>query len=165
VSLTGRSISTIWRPPANAGVHPSSWQGAAHAGECRIRVVARRRGTNLHARKTGGRRVQRPVIQVLGPSVILGTETLVVAAERDAVILEFASSSHGFCSPFAGGRFGGNDLERLARSAALVATDIASRTTTVLARTTRPDATVTFRFARARGDANSLGAAPPDGTR
>ncbi len=78
---------TIRRSPANAGVHPSSWQGAAHAGECRIRVVARGRGTNLHARKTGGRRVQRPVIQVLGLSVILGTETAVVAAERNAVDL------------------------------------------------------------------------------
>ena len=138
---------------------------AAHAGECRIRVVARGRGTNLHARKTGGRRVQRPVIQVLGLSVILGTETAVVAAERNAVISELASSSHGFCSPFAGGRFSGNDLERLARSAALVATDIASRATTAPVNTARPDARVTFRFTRARGDACSLGAAPPDGTR
>ena len=93
--------------------------------------------------------------------MILGTETAVVAAERNAVISELASSSHGFCSPFAGGRFGGNDLERLARSAALVATDIASRATTAPVNTARPDARVTFRFTRARGDACSRGAEGP----
>jgi hypothetical protein len=77
------------------------------------------------------------------------------------VISELSSSSHGFCSPFAGGRVGGNDLERLAHSAALVATDIASRATTAPVNTARPDARVTFRFTRARGDACSRGAEGP----